>query len=81
MKYTDGLRCHDTHTKFYKHWFSHSYVDGRGGGSCIHRHWQSGDGISLLSILFKVSEVADKTMSKMLLCWVLMDKSYETPMC
>jgi hypothetical protein len=31
-----GLRCHDIHTKFHKHWFRHSKVNGR-----IHRHTNS----------------------------------------
>jgi hypothetical protein len=32
----DGLRCHDTHTKFHEDWFRHSKVDGG-----IHRHTDS----------------------------------------
>jgi hypothetical protein len=34
---SDGLKCHDTHTKFHKIWFSHSNVDEGG----IQRHTNS----------------------------------------
>jgi hypothetical protein len=42
----DGLRCHDTHTRFNKDWFRHSKVDGEGGFIDTHRQHDN-----LISIL------------------------------
>jgi hypothetical protein len=42
---SDGLRCHDVHTKFHKFWSRLSKFVGRGG---MHRHREHGHRISLL---------------------------------
>jgi hypothetical protein len=44
LSYSDGLRCHDIHTKFYKDWFKHLKVNS--GDSQTQR--QYGDSISLI---------------------------------
>jgi hypothetical protein len=38
VRRSDGLRCHDTHTKFHKDWFRHSNVNG--GGECSYTNTQ-----------------------------------------
>jgi hypothetical protein len=43
----DGLRFHELRTKFRKHWFRHSKVDGGGGGGS-QTHKQHGDFTSLI---------------------------------
>jgi hypothetical protein len=48
---SDGLRCHDIHTKFHKEWFRNSKVDAG-----THTHRQQGDLINLL-YFFKIKKV------------------------
>jgi hypothetical protein len=38
VRRSDGLRCHDIHTKFYQDWFSHSKVD-KGGFTDTQTAW------------------------------------------
>jgi hypothetical protein len=50
---SDGLRCHDTHTKFYKDWLRHLIFFLRG---YTHAHRREGDLISLI-LFFKIRKV------------------------
>jgi hypothetical protein len=52
----DGFRCHYIHTEFYKDWFRHSKVNGRGRSSQTYR--QQCDLISWLSF-FKINKLKD----------------------
>jgi hypothetical protein len=47
VRRSDGLRCHDVHTKFHEDWFRYSEVDW---GRVIDR--EHGDRISLLLFFF-----------------------------
>jgi hypothetical protein len=68
LRSSNGLRCHDTHAKFNKDWFSHSKVRGidlqtyteirRRTDTHIHR--QQGDFISLL-LFFQNKKIMQKT--------------------
>jgi hypothetical protein len=41
VRLSDGLRCHDVHTKFHKDWFRHSKVNVRDTQTQIGRRSQS----------------------------------------